>query len=42
MKKKAIKLEDLEKDDSLIILTSDQKLPLKPASTAKKAATTQG
>jgi hypothetical protein len=30
--------EDLEKDDSLIILTSDQKLPLKPASTAKKAA----
>ena len=30
--------EDLEKDDSLIILTSEQKLPLKPASTAKKAA----
>lgn len=30
--------EDLEKDDSLIILTSDQKLPLKPASKAKKAA----
>lgn len=30
--------EDLEKDDSLIVLTSDQKLPLKPASTAKKAA----
>ena len=30
--------EDLEKDDSLLILTSDQKLPLKPASKAKKAA----
>ncbi len=30
--------EDLEKDDSLIIMTSDQKLPLKPASDAKKAA----
>ena len=30
--------EDLEKDDSLLILTSDQKLPLKPASNAKKAA----
>jgi len=30
--------EDLEKDDSLIILTSTQKLPLKPASNAKKAS----
>ena len=30
--------EDIEKDDSLIILTSNQKLPVKPASTAKKAA----
>lgn len=30
--------EDIEKDDSLIILTSTQKLPVKPASTAKKAA----
>jgi hypothetical protein len=30
--------EDLEKDDSMIILTSTQKLPLKPASDAKKAA----
>lgn len=30
--------EDIEKDDSLIILTSNQKLPIKPASTAKKAA----
>lgn len=30
--------EDLEKDDSIIILTSDQKLPLKPASNAKKAS----
>ena len=34
--------EDLEKDDSLIILTSDQKLPLKPASKAKKAADAVG
>jgi hypothetical protein len=30
--------EDLEKDDSMIILSSTQKLPLKPASDAKKAA----
>ena len=30
--------EDLEKDDSLIIMTSDQKLPFKPSSNAKKAA----
>lgn len=30
--------EDLEKDDSMLILSSTQKLPVKPASTAKKAA----
>jgi hypothetical protein len=30
--------EDLEKDDSMLILSSTQKLPVKPASNAKKAA----
>jgi len=30
--------EDLEKDDSMIILSSTQKLPVKPASNAKKAS----
>lgn len=34
--------EDLEKDDSIIVLTSDQKLPLKPAANAKKAANALG
>ena len=34
--------EDLEKDDSMLILTSTQKLPLKPASNAKKAANEVG
>lgn len=34
--------ENLDKDDSLIILTSDQKLGLKPATSKKKAATDVG
>ena len=34
--------EDLEKDDSMLILTSTQKLPLKPASNGKKAANDVG